>query len=348
MQLSGLEFSYNGQSSGLYGLYFANMDTEPQIRLVGKIDSSFVGNSRQNRRYFVGNTYDKAMAEFDIEIISDEVLTNTQQREISKWLFYQQDFRKLYIDTPGSVKLGVLGGRVLESTTTTDDNGESTTTTTTKSVILTTRSTTYTSPSGTRTTVPGHAFGYTYRNGYDTMDCGSEWLRLEGTKIYRTYLNCRFVEPERIENSAGVYGWKCTVQCDAPMGWEEPITVTQTFSDTTSSSENQFDLTTNNDSREYIYPDVKIVTGSSGGTVTIANTTDSTTRLTGFTNLNANTTFVMHGETNAITNTSGATNNYYELFTHRNFLRLLDGTNRIKVTGDVKSITITYQNMREL
>lgn len=339
MQLSGLEFSYNGQSSGLYGLYFANMDTEPQIRLVGKIDSNYVGNNRQNRRYYVGNTYDKAMAEFDIEIISDEVLTNAKQREISKWLFYQRDFRKLYIDTPGSVKMGVLGGRWDN-----DNNDE----TTTKKVILTTRNTQYTNPSGQRVTVPGYAFGYTYRQGYATIDCGSEWIRLDGSKTYRTYLNCRFVDPERIENSSGVYGWKCTVQCDAPMGWEDPIVFTKTFESPSASMNTTFDLTTYNDSREYIYPIVKIVTGSTGGTIAISNTTDSTTRITGFTNLNPNTTFYMYGETNSITNSSGATNNYYELFTKRNFLRLLDGINRIKVQGDVKSIEITYQNMREL
>ena len=339
MQLSGLGFSYDGTSSGLYNLYFANMDTEPQIRLVGNIEGSYVGNNRQNRRYFVGNTYDKAMAEFDIEVMSDEPLTNKEQREISKWLFYANGFKKLYIDTPGSVKLGVLGGRW------DDDDDDSTTT---RKVILTTRNTTYTSPSGTNTQVPGYAFGYSYRGGYDNMDCGSEWIRIEGSKLYRTYLNCIFVDPERIETNEGVFGWKCTVECDAPMGWEEPITFTNTFDEPSSSMNETFDLITNNDSREYIYPTVRITTGSSGGTISIANTTDSTTRLTGFTNLNPNTTFVMHGETNSITNTAGATNNYYELFTKRNFLRLLDGTNRIRVQGDVKKIEIEYQNMREL
>lgn len=338
MQLSGLEFSYNGQSSGLYGLYFANMDTEPQPRLVGKIEGNYVGNNRQTRRYFVGNTYDKAMMEFDIEIISDNVLTNSQQREISKWLFYSDDFQKLFIDTPGSVKMGVLGGRVL---TTSGD------TTTTTQVILTTRSTRHTNLSGQSTTIPGHAFGYSYRVGYDAAQCGSEWIRMEGSKTYRTYLNCRFVDPERIENGEGVYGYKCTVQCDSPMAWEEPITVSQTFTSPSTTMNTTFDLSTNNDSREYIYPKVKITTGATGGSISITNTTDSITRVTGLTNIKPNTTIVMNGEYNTVMN-STETTSMYDYFNHRNFVRLLDGTNRIIVQGDVKTIEITYQNMREL
>lgn len=91
-----------------------------------------------------------------------------------------------------------------------------------------------------------------------------------------------------------------------------------------------------------VYPKVTITTGDIGGDITIVNNTDSDIRLTSFVDLLPSTTFYMNGKTNYI---SG---NYYEKFSDKNFIRLLDGTNNLSVIGDIKSIVFEWQNMRYL
>lgn len=182
-----------------------------------------------------------------------------------------------------------------------------------------------------------------HRDGFKKLyidmddDCDAEMYETIDGEVIRTYLNCIFVNPEKIESDNGIIGFKVDVICDAPNAWQDPIT--KTFTPT---SGQPFTLTIDSDLYEYVYPKVSISMGSGGGDLQIVNHSDSDSRITSFSNLIMSATFVMDGKTNYITGGN------YVLFQNRNFVRLLDGDNRITVTGDVESITFEWQNRRYL
>jgi len=96
------------------------------------------------------------------------------------------------------------------------------------------------------------------------------------------------------------------------------------------------------DFREYIYPKVTITMGGTGGDVTIVNNTDDSTRLTQLVGISPYATVIMKGELNYV---SGQ---YYEKLATRNFIRLLDGENKLMVLGDVDSIEFEYSARRSM
>lgn len=156
----------------------------------------------------------------------------------------------------------------------------------------------------------------------------------------RTYLNCRFKNPSKIEYG-NMYGWSCTLECDSLMAWQDPTNSSFALSGSTSGS-TIIDVEVDTDYNDFVYPYVTITTGSSGGDITISNHSDDTARLTSFSNLSANITFNMNGGINYV---SGGN---YEKFVDRNFIRLLDGTNSISIMGNVVEIAFKWQNMRYL
>lgn len=154
------------------------------------------------------------------------------------------------------------------------------------------------------------------------------------------YLNCRFVNPERIETASGLIGFRCTVECDSDMAWQEPITKSFSFTDSTVDSNRQVNLTLDTDINDFTYPRVTIMTGDAGGDITVINHTDDDYRQTTIEDLPANTSVILDGSYNYIT--SG----YYAFFNGRNFPRLLDGENTLSIMGDVRSISFEWANRR--
>lgn len=188
-------------------------------------------------------------------------------------------------------------------------------------------------------------FGNTqYRKLYMDMadDTLGEASELIDGKQKRLYLNCRFKNPQRLEYNGGVVGFKVTVECDSCMAWQDPIVKVVSVNNTDSSGIALFDILTDTDLNDYIYPKVTISIGSLGGDIIIANNTDSENRLTKFVGLGANTSLTMNGDINYI---SG---NNYERFTYQNFIRLLDGNNAFTAIGNIKEITFEWQNRRYL
>lgn len=187
-------------------------------------------------------------------------------------------------------------------------------------------------------------FGYkNYRRLYFDMadDPDSEMYEIIDGKIYRHYLNCRMINPERIEGNGGVCGYRFQILCDSNMFWQD----THVYNFTIDSAAGMTTLITvpvDTDFLEYIYPKVRITAGSDGGDITIVNNTDDSTRLTKFVSIPPHTTITMRGETNYI---SG---NYYEKLAARNFIRLLDGENKFTILGDVRSIEFEYSPRRTL
>lgn len=181
-----------------------------------------------------------------------------------------------------------------------------------------------------------------YRKLYFDMsdDCPGDMIELVDGEQKRLYLNCRFINPEKLEYNGGLVGYKATLEADSPMFWQDTINKTFTLSNTSADSQTVVNIIVDSDIDDYVYPKVTFTIGDVGGDVTFINNTDDSTRFTKFVGLSANATITMNGELNYI---SGQ---YYEKFSTRNFIRLLDGTNNVTVRGNVKTIKIEFQNRR--
>lgn len=182
----------------------------------------------------------------------------------------------------------------------------------------------------------------TYRKLYlDIADdeFGETYEYVDGKRL-RNYLNCRLINPEKLEYQGGVVGYKATLEADSSMYWQDATV--KTFSVNNGDADVSTIITVNVDTDldEYIYPKVTIKMGSVGGGITIANNSDDSTRFTRFTDIGAFATLIMKGELNYV---SGQ---YYEKFYQRNFIRLLDGENKLMVLGDIDSIEIEYSARR--
>lgn len=185
-----------------------------------------------------------------------------------------------------------------------------------------------------------------HRHGYKKLymdiidDVRAESYELIDGEQKRLYLNCRFTNPAKLEYNGGVVGYQFTVECDGCMAWQDAISKTYALAHTDASGFSTFDLCIDTDISDYVYPKVTFVVGTSGGNVSIVNNSDDSSRVTEFVELPANAIVVINGATNYV---SG---NYYDYFAYKNFIRLLDGDNKLSVLGDVQTISFEWQNMR--
>lgn len=157
----------------------------------------------------------------------------------------------------------------------------------------------------------------------------------------RVYLNCRFVNPETIENNEGIIGYKFSVECDSRMAWQDPVTTKKTF---IGGSDFVGDVRINvdTDSEEYTYPVVILHTGDTGGDVGLTNISDDADRHTRFSDIAPSTELIINSAFNYVSGDN------YDHFVDRNFPRLLDGENVFSVNGDIVSFEVKWQNMRYL
>lgn len=178
----------------------------------------------------------------------------------------------------------------------------------------------------------------TYRKLYfDIADdeFGETYEYVDGKRL-RNYLNCRFVNPEKMEYNGGVVGYKVTIESDSNMYWQDARIQTFLVNNGSADVSTIITVDVDTDLDDYIYPKVTIKMGSIGGDITIVNNSDDSTRFTKFVGIGASATLIMKGELNYV---SGQ---YYEKFQQRNFIRLLDGENKLMVLGDIDSIEIEY------
>lgn len=178
----------------------------------------------------------------------------------------------------------------------------------------------------------------TYQKLYfDTMDdVFAEAYDMEQGEGLREYLNCRFVNPEKIEGNGGLMGYKFTVECDSNMAWMDTTTLTPTIANGACT------VYVDSDGYDYIYPKVTIQMGTTGGNISLTNNTDSSTRVTSLIGVAASAQFCMDGSINYI---SGGN---YSKFGQKNFLRFVPGKNTISVTGDVSALMFQWNNRRYL
>lgn len=174
-------------------------------------------------------------------------------------------------------------------------------------------------------------------------DIYAETYEFVDGKQKRLYLNCRFVNPQKIENSGGLVGYRFTVECDSCMAWQDAVTFEYELDNTSEFSNSIITVNVDSDLNDYVYPKVTIQIGDVGGDIIISNNTDDASRLTSFVSLTPNVTVVMRGD--GINYISG--DNYMK-FKDKNFIRLLDGENQIAIVGDVVGLSFEFQNRRFL
>lgn len=168
---------------------------------------------------------------------------------------------------------------------------------------------------------------------------GETYEYVDGEKK-RNYLNCRFINPERVEGNGGVIGYKTTLEADSNMFWQDAIVKTYSVNNGTADATSNITLLVDTDFDEFIYPKVTIHVGSVGGDIIIFNNDDDSTRMTKFVDMSPSSSVTMKGEINYV---SGQ---YYQKFANRNFIRLVDGENTLTVRGNVQSIDFEYSARR--
>lgn len=174
-------------------------------------------------------------------------------------------------------------------------------------------------------------------------DIDGESCGLVNGEEKKFYLNCRFINPSRIEGNGGVVGFRFTMECDSYMLWQEATVQTYNVNLQGEDHNTAIEINVDSDMNDYIYPRLKIQVGAIGGDIRIINNTDSSTRETAFKNISENVELRMNGDTNEI-----APADNYSKFSGRNFLRLLPGGNSITVYGNIDTITFEWENRRYL
>ena len=261
MHLSGKYFNYNNQSSAIWGLFFAQVELTPDRRRMGGPAYSTQYNRLSHHHFLQQDTWEEPRA-FDVEIVSDRVLSDAEVGEVYAWRFHEKAVRK--------------------------------------------------------------------REPLSDEDDG-------------VYLNCVFHAVEEIEGGVngkyGAVGFKATLLCDAPWGWEDGEAVYE-------AAEIGTQMAFENPSvyKGYLYPEVILQTGTQGGSVMLQNVTDQN-RQTAFTGLNATPhTITLRPETLEVRSTL-STEPIYNSF-NKNFFRLLPGLNRFAATGDIQKLTFQYRIAR--
>lgn len=102
-----------------------------------------------------------------------------------------------------------------------------------------------------------------YQKLYVARDADDSMERIDG-KIKRTYLECVFSNPQRIEYADGLHGWRCTCECATPMAVQEEITkeFTDFKDDKQTNLQNEpiepITLQIDTDAPAYVYPTITI------------------------------------------------------------------------------------------
>lgn len=100
IDLYGSHFEFGGISSRRYKLILANVDTDRMAQVSGSIEGVTVFNKKTKRRLLIGNNYANFPMTFEVNIVTDDdsVLGESEQREIERWLFNRNDYKKFYVD----------------------------------------------------------------------------------------------------------------------------------------------------------------------------------------------------------------------------------------------------------
>lgn len=290
--LYGSFFQFNGQSSEPYHLVFANIETKRNRQLYGTIKSETIFNKTNKTKYLIGDNYDDYPFSFEIEIVTEDgrTIDEASRREIEKWLFNLNSYKKLYM---------------------------------------------YNCNENTGVTTLGNI-----------------------------YLNCRFINPERIEYNGGVVGYYATLESDSGSWWEDvECTYENNNGSTEQSNSHSFCVEVDSCPVDFIYPDIEVEMKSTiGGSardmnfLQIRNNSD-TVLSSGSASLSYRTLYladiVDNGSTIKIDNeTKQITKNNTlispDALTSLDFPRLKNGANNFIIKGGDATIKFNYKTRRTI
>jgi phage-related protein len=171
-------------------------------------------------------------------------------------------------------------------------------------------------------------------------DCEGETFEVIDGVQKRLYLNCRFINPEKLEYNGGVIGYRATLEADSSMWWQDAVTKQGHPYGEASDSVTVIDIEVDTDIDDYTYPLVVLQCGMIGGDIVLRNTSDTSDRTTILHDVPPYANIRMNGELNLING------EYYTKLYHQNFPRLVNGKNRIVVEGNATVVTYTFNNRR--
>lgn len=97
-------FIYDGYPSYPFGLRFVWINQSPDTIMVAEKKYNYVKNKSQNRFSISKSTYEDTL-KFDIELVSNRVLTESEVRQIFNLYFNKNQFKELYFPEKKSEKI---------------------------------------------------------------------------------------------------------------------------------------------------------------------------------------------------------------------------------------------------
>ena len=149
---------------------------------------------------------------------------------------------------------------------------------------------------------------------------GYKELRFVQPDISTVKFNCIFTEVSAIQHGNATYGVSVVGECDSCFGEGNPIVATANSNKT-----GTIRIMNYGDYMDYVYPVVKITMPSSGGDITISNTTDNN-RVFSFTGLSGSEVLTVDCLRKTIVSSAGM--NRLGVFS-KNWLPLLPGVNSL-------------------
>ena len=161
-------------------------------------------------------------------------------------------------------------------------------------------------------------------------------LRIVQCDMQNVYFNCILTDPKLSTYGNLPYVFECTVICDAPWAWQEPIT--NNYGQFTYQKSIQFD--NYQDDNYYMFPIIQFTLQANTYSFTITNNQDNG-RSMSFTSLTPGETITVDCRLGIITQSTGLLR--YDNF-QGDMFRLAPGINNIIVSQNLDSFSITYQN----
>lgn len=162
-------------------------------------------------------------------------------------------------------------------------------------------------------------------------------LQIVQDDMLDVYFNCVLTEPNMVKVGGVVTGFTATVVCDSPYAWTFEETLTKTYA--TPEVSDIFYFYNLSDDVYYLFPQLDITLNGSGDTVSILNITDNNREFL-FSGLTPGEVLSVDNDLKIITSSSGLLR--LPLF-NKNWFRLLNGVNQLKITGNVEEVIFTYR-----
>jgi hypothetical protein len=163
-------------------------------------------------------------------------------------------------------------------------------------------------------------------------------LRICQTDMQSTYFNAFLTAPKITRVGNIIQAIDCIVLADAPWGWGEDVTNTYSYNAQAYTITDSIEFLNTSANSFYTYPTSLIITSNIfGGSVTITNTDDENREFV--LTLLPNEVITMNCDLQIISSTLAA---YPLTAFNYNWLRFVQGLNRLAVNGNISALSITY------